>query len=190
MRLRRESSGEVKAKHLLENMLWLRNGSEEIPLIVPNSYVKGISSAPGAYILKENFDKSFEFFTRLIPDDGKGLCLTRICPDKIKGRTDKNITFYWLSRIGREDSLNPESLKRIMKTIKHFLDENERCVVFIQGLEYLRVYNDFSILTDALEKVIQHIIDANSLLILPVDPSSIEDDELTWLEGRLKPLEY
>lgn len=71
--------------------------------------------------------------------------------------------------------------------ITEFLHKAEDAVVLLEGLEYLITENDFPHVIKALHALSDAIVLANARLLLPFNPKTISEKELSILEREFSP---
>jgi len=169
----------------------IRTASPELIGIVP--LIRGFLSAGttiyGSYLFKgSNIEKSFKTLKELALQGKKGLCITREHPDAIKEQYELgNTDIYWLTR-NRVDipSLDPSQIEKLRWIIKDFVSENKNSVVLIDGLEYLIIQNNFNSVLKFVELLKDDIALNDAILILPIDPNTMEPRELALLERYMR----
>ena len=99
------------------------------------------------YLLYEDRpDKSFKILAKLIEDGHPSLCISTVYPDKLRKIYDlEEALIVWLTDSESEgDTIRPERLDfEMSRGIMRFREENDSPVIFIDGLEYLLLENDF-----------------------------------------------
>ena len=135
------------------------------------------------YLVKEKKPHlSFRFFCELINGGFKGLCVSRIYPDKLRKSYDLNkATILWLS-----ESPGPTFLSPIPEKLYHILSKyirgTENCVLLLDGIEYIITHNDFLKTLRFIEDLSEVVALHRAILVIPVSPDSYESKELTLLE--------
>jgi len=90
--------------------------------------------------------------------------------------------FIWLSRIEKEDTGDPTKLHVIQDAILRFLREKGgKAVVYLEGVEYLILYNDFSSVAKFLFSLKDYVISNESMLILYLPPNVLDRTQETTL---------
>ncbi len=131
--------------------------------------------------------KSNEIFLDLVHHGAHGLYITRRNPDEIRREFGLEKTpIIWLTREkSLKDSIDPRDTVEISHTIREFIKKTDNGIVLLDGLEYLVIQNSYS----EILKFIQGLRDAISInkarLIVPLDPSTISQQELHLLRREM-----
>lgn len=142
-----------------------------------------------SYLVKEKgSDRGFAFFHRLLESRNmNGMVITRTFPEKIqKSERFENVPIWWLSREENPQSVDPLSLAKIAHVIKEFVQQKERAVVLLDGLEYLILQNGFETALRFIQALNDLITLNKATLIVPVNPSSLSVKELSLLEKEME----
>jgi GAF domain-containing protein len=145
----------------------------------------------GFLIFEEKADHAFDVFCDLVTHGMEGFCMSRMAPDLIrkKYRLEKT-PIMWLSHSSTKESIDPQDLGKMNHIITEFLHKAEDGVVLLEGLEYLITENDFPRVIKALHALSDAIVLSNARLILPFNPKTLSEKELSILErefNMLKP---
>jgi hypothetical protein len=144
---------------------------------------------PGhSYLIKgRKMDRAFQHFADLVNRDFEGLFITRQHPDHIKkGSFKKTPKVIWLSTTLGKDYVDPHNLGSLTSMIHEFVEDNEKTVIFVDGLEYLMINNDFSRIIKFIEYVNETVMQNNSVFFLAIDERVFKERELAILERNLK----
>lgn len=115
----------------------------------------------------------------------RGLCVTRLYPEKIRERLgSENLEILWLSNVGREDSIRPKDLEKLSLTVEQFVAQAHG-VVLLDGLEYLVTNNNFLTVLRLVQALRDQVAIHDGVLLLAVNPSSLEAHQLTLLEREV-----
>jgi tetratricopeptide (TPR) repeat protein len=135
------------------------------------------------YICKEpKSQKSFQFYLNLINGGAKGLCISRMHPDKLAKKFDLTDSTIWLSKLPCDTCRNPSNLGKLAFTINQYLDKNPASIILLDGLEYLINNNDYQMVIRFIDDIHESIVVNDSIFIIPVSPASYTEKELTLLE--------
>ncbi|MEM3342308.1 MAG: DUF835 domain-containing protein, partial [Thermoplasmata archaeon] len=154
-------------------------------------------------------DKCFSIFMQKVKGNPPmaRLSITRTYPEHIKEKYKvENVKMMWLTQteassqepeIGTigvfslglssseresEDTISPTNIARLTSTIKGFIDSHERSIILLEGLEYLIIQNDFRTVLKLIQLINEYILLKNAILLVPVDPSTMDSKELKLLE--------
>jgi len=138
------------------------------------------------YLIKEERTKrSYEMFENALNSGMKGFCVTRNYPLKIKAKHDlKDTLMIWLSSIGKENSLRPKDLEKLSFSLDQFIS-HEGGIILLDGLEYLITNNNFLTVLRFLQSLRDQVAVNNSVLLLALNPSTLEPSELNLLEKEV-----
>jgi tetratricopeptide (TPR) repeat protein len=141
------------------------------------------------FISKEpKSQKSFNFYLDLINGGAKGLCISRMHPDKLATKYNLKDSTIWLSKLPCETCRNPSNLGKLAFTINQFLDRNPQSVIILDGLEYLISNNDFQMVLRFIDDIHESIVVHDSIFVIPVSTASYNERELTLLERNTSAL--
>lgn len=144
---------------------------------------------PGhSYLIKgRKMDKAFQHFSDLVNRDFEGLFITRQHPDHIdKARFKRRPKVIWLSTTLGKDYVDPHNLGSLTSMIHEFVESHEKTVIFVDGLEYLMINNDFSRIIKLIEYVNETVMQNKSVFFLAIDERVFEERELAILERNLE----
>jgi len=97
------------------------------------------------YVVKERKPfLPYMLFESSLREGNPWLCVTRQFPEKVKEAFDlKDTRVLWLSHTPGTDHHNPTSIGTLATVISSFIERYKKCVVLIDGLEYLVINNGF-----------------------------------------------
>lgn len=120
----------------------------------------------------------FKAFSSMISDGRASLCITRLHPEYVKekfGLTGSR--YYWLTGNEADHALSPKTLSPLLRTVKREC-KNKKLLVFLDGLEYLLLWNDMNKVLDGLEGI-GKALDANGgTIFVSIDPLTFEQKDL------------
>lgn len=144
---------------------------------------------PGrTYLMKgKKVEKAYQHFADLVNRNHKGLQITRQHPDHIDTSILKvRPRIIWLSTTLGTDYVDPQNLGNLTSIIHEFVEHNEETTIFIDGLEYLMINNDFSRVIKFLEYVNEIVMKEGSILFLAIDERAFDEKELALLERNVE----
>src|SRR4030067_737608 len=110
-------------------------------------------------------------------------CVTMNYPAKIRTKFDLGETpVVWLSNVGRENTIRPKDLEKLSLSLEQFLSKSGGGVVLLDGLEYLITNNNFITVLRMIQSLRDQITLHQSILIVAVNPSTMESHQLNLLE--------
>jgi sugar-specific transcriptional regulator TrmB len=139
------------------------------------------------YLIKEekpNF--SFEIYRHLLESGSKGMCITRIPPEKAEKKYGINGNIFWLTHQAHEHPSKIQRLDEIMRKVREFIESEEDTVVLLDGLEYLITRYDFARVLKMAHDLNEIVSLYNSRLLIPLDPRTLEERELALLSREME----
>jgi uncharacterized repeat protein (TIGR01451 family) len=141
----------------------------------------------GYLIMEENPSKSYGLFSDLIDNGYKGLCITRAFPGRvISNYSFEGVSLLWLSRSKDSNSIIPTNLGGLLRDAKDFMEANKDSVILLDGIEYLIVHNDFQRVLKLVHGINELVAINDSVLIMPLNPLTMEKDKVALLRRDLK----
>jgi hypothetical protein len=139
-----------------------------------------------SYLIEEKKpDKSFEFLKLLIKNKVESLCITRLHPKQVKWKYKVRARTLWLSKKEYDYCVSPTDLGVLVSIAEKFIKSTKNGVLLLDGLEYLIISNDFLKILRVVEDIAESIMESNCLLLLPIDPETLDSKELALLERNL-----
>jgi hypothetical protein len=137
-------------------------------------------------ITKESDFAQMIFENYLERSFGFGLSITRVHPSKLATSMILDGTKkIWLSKTPDENSISPTNLTKIAHEITEFLKLKEKCVILLDGLEYLISNNEFPKVMKFIETMHEKIVLNNAVLLVPFNPSALPKNNVELLEKEL-----
>lgn len=142
----------------------------------------------GSFLIKEEKPtKSFKFFSELIAQGAKGLCITRMYPAEIRKRYGIQETdVLWLTKSESEtfkegECISSTNLVSLFSIVKRFLNENERSVILLEGINYLITQNSFKHVLKFTQRLNESVLLNKSNLLVPINPLAMKAREFNLL---------
>jgi len=130
---------------------------------------------------------SYKLFENTLADNVPGLCVTRQFPDKVREAFElKDTRILWLSHTPGKDHHNPTSIGTLATIISSFIERYDRCVVLIDGLEYLVINNGFQQVLRFAEHINEQVMQSRSTVLVPISPNAFSEKELALLERNVE----
>jgi len=177
----------------LNHFHWESNGppadSPEVAEIVDGM-------APGRSYLVKEYGKSrstYMLFKQLADRGYAGLCVSRTKPTILESEYGfGKMETRWLTDIYlTEDNLiNPTNVAQINIIVKDFIKHNQRGAILLEGIEYLIYYNGNDSIIKLLFSLNENVMVSHSMLIVPVDPKSVDPKTLYLLEKDLEVIDF
>ena len=143
------------------------------------------------YIVRERKPfLAFALFENEVSAGLPGLCVTRQFPDKLRDAFNMGeARVIWLSHTPGNDHHNPTSVGTLATLISSFVERYEKCIVIIDGLEYLVINNGFQQVLRFMEHVNEQVMQSKSNVLIPISPGAFSEKELALLERNVEVLE-
>ena len=133
---------------------------------------------------------AFALFENEVSGDLPGLCVTRQFPEKLRETFNlKDSRIIWLSHTPGKDHHNPTSVGTLATLITSFIERYERCIVIIDGLEYLVINNGFQQVLRFMEHVNEQVMQSRSTVLIPISPNAFSEKELALIERNVEVIE-
>jgi len=133
---------------------------------------------------------AYKLFENALAEGVPGLCVTRQFPDKVREMFDlKDTRVLWLSHTPGKDHHNPTSIGTLATIISSFIERYKKCVVLIDGLEYLVINNGFQQVLRFVEHINEQVMQSQSTTLIPISPSAFSEKELALVERNVQVIE-
>jgi hypothetical protein len=145
--------------------------------------VKEVKGDSRISLLIEGYPRTgYQTYCKIMGNSTSGLCISRLHPDYVaqKYGLDRSKR-YWLSGQKGEDVIAPKSLNHLVKVIRSEMRGRSGGKVFLDGLEYLLLFNDMSKVMGMLEEIDSLLKAADVELFVSLDPLTFEQKELDRL---------
>jgi hypothetical protein len=142
-------------------------------------------------IQEEKPEKATDVFVNLVTHGTQGLYITRRYPKEVREAYNLKVTpIIWLTHEKTDEGhINPTDIVELSHTIKEFIKKTTDGVVLIDGLEYLITQNDYKDILKFIQSLTDSIAVSSSRLIIPIDPSSLDEQQFHLLKRDMKVLE-
>jgi len=101
----------------------------------------------------------------------------------------KPTKYFWLSRVEGLNSVSPSSLHVILEEAVKFMKIMRNSIIYIEGIEYLILYNDFKSVAKFLFTLRDYAIVEKSLLLIFVSPDVLEKSHYSILRREFEILD-
>ncbi len=132
--------------------------------------------------------RAYEALKRLLAEGRRGLVITRTHPVRVQQQYGFDCPVMWIAKNIKTTTsagvinLEPTRLMKIHGTISDFIKVNPGAVVLLDGLEYLVTENGFSSVMKAIQLTNEEVAMTGALLLVPIDPRTMETQQLGYLE--------
>lgn len=134
-------------------------------------------------LLIEGYPRNgYQTYSKIVGRSTSGLCISRLHPDYVAQKYGLELAKrYWLTSQRNDDAIAPKSLHQIIKTLRLELRGRAGGTIFMDGLEYLLLFNDMNKVMVALDEIDDLLKAANVELIMSIDPLTFEQRDLEKL---------
>ncbi|MEE9151467.1 MAG: isoleucine--tRNA ligase [Thermoplasmata archaeon] len=141
----------------------------------------------GTHLIKSEIaDAPYSLIVEAVGKGHSAIVFTRDFPNKLRNRFNFGDTkIYWLSNIGKEDTVRPKNLERLSLLMEQFLGRDTKGLILLSGIEYLITNNNFITVLRLIQSLRDQVAVNNSILIIPVNPSILESSQLNHLEREV-----
>jgi hypothetical protein len=170
-----------QAAHFVESTRFLFSPVVENTL--PTEMKYKLESGESYLVESAQPTEAFDIFRDAVTHGIQGFSICRMHPKKVRHRFDlKKTPILWLSTIEAEDSVDPKDLAKINHMLNEFLKRASDCILLVEGLEYLIIQNNFEKVVKALHSLNDYVTVSNSRLLVPINPKTLSEKELSILE--------
>lgn len=134
-------------------------------------------------LLVEGYPRyGFQVLSKLLDSGRRGICITRLHPDYVIQKHGlHDVECHWLSGCKGKNVMSPKSLSQIVRMLKTGAKADRNMLVFLDGLEYLLIWNDMSKIMGALDEIDDALVGTNAEMLICIDPLSLEQRDLDRL---------
>jgi PAS domain S-box-containing protein len=141
-----------------------------------------------SYIITDKkYYSSIDLLVDLTINDFRGLIITRGNPDQIIKEVPKSkyIEIVLLTSEQHKDFINISNFEKLLEKIKQFSKKYEKTVILLDGIHYLISRFSFQEFIKALYDINDIIAKNKAILLVRIDPSTIESNQLALIENEL-----
>ena len=153
-----------------------------------------ISLLPGTtYVLQEEKpQKSLQLFSELVSHGMDGLCISRYNPETLSERYSvPEQTVIWLTQKSEPGykTVDPTNFPRMSGMISDFLEKASYPIVMLEGFGYLITQSNYETVLRFIQSQRDEIALKNAIMLVHIDPLSLDTKELHRLASELEPLQ-
>lgn len=120
---------------------------------------------------------------RYVPGGARLLSITRTFPDKLSFPLSLGCSdIYWLTGLVGEKRISPSSLGRIVSIVKNFIENSPGTAIFLEGIEYLVLENDFNSVLRMLSQLSDLAVHHSATMVVFVDSVALTQRESALIE--------
>ncbi|UCD14548.1 MAG: PAS domain S-box protein, partial [Thermoplasmatales archaeon] len=139
------------------------------------------------YLIPDKDNKSaLDLFVSLSKLDHEGLFVARATPEMIKSMPSlrgSQVALLSQEKLGGFENISDH--EALITKIGEFSGKNPDSVVLLDGVHYLLTKFSFEKFTDALYTIREIVSNTNSMLLLRLDPSLIDERQMAVMENEL-----
>jgi Na+/proline symporter/archaellum biogenesis ATPase FlaH len=152
-----------------------------------------MSLIPGTtYVIEEEKPNgSFELFAELVNHNMDGLCISRSNPEILNERYNiPTETLIWLTQKSEPEhkTVDPTNFPRLSSMIAEFLERASYPVILLEGVGYLITQSNYETVLRFIQSQRDEIALKDAVMIVYIDPLSLDTKELHRMESELEPL--
>ena len=150
-----------------------------------------ISLIPGTtYIItEEKPQKSLEIFSELVRHGMEGLCLSRYNPKTLNERYNvPEDAVIWLTQKSEPGyrTVDPTNFPRLSSMISDFLDRANYPIILLEGMGYLITQSNYETVLRFVQSQRDEIALRNAIMLVHIDPLSLDTKELHRLGSEME----
>lgn len=154
-----------------------------------NLELVGKPTEKNSYIVKDTLpNRAYDFLSEKITDGYKGLCVTRTNPADIKKKYNIDMPIIWLSNQKNKDFLTSTNIITLKNRIKDFIKKNKKAIILLDRVDYLINMHGFTDILKLIYSINDEILINKSILMLNVNPDTLNPQELSLLEQEFQEL--
>lgn len=118
-----------------------------------------------------------------------GLILTRSAPDQVRRKKLKKQRILQLSMGSKENTISPDNVVNILLRMKEFMASKKDNILLLDGLDYIIIQNTFEDALSLIQKLAESVTLYRGILLVSLNPKSLDEKQLVLLEGEMELLE-
>lgn len=135
------------------------------------------------FIVDQRLDKMLAIARDLVSGGSSVLCISRFHPDLVNETwSERGMESIWLSERPGTRNVPPGQLSRLTQNAVAFTKNNPNCVILLDGIEYLSLFNDFQRLQMFIEQMNDIVMESRAILVIAVDPRLFDPRSLAKLQ--------
>lgn len=120
---------------------------------------------------------SYAVFSKVLHGEN-GVCITRLHPEYVIEKFGPmNAQFYWLSKMKDKSALPPNNISTLVKQVRKEIEGGCKRF-FLDGLEYLLLWNDMNAIINAMQEIDKLLVQADGSMMISIDPLTFEERDL------------
>jgi len=151
--------------------------------------ISGVDVKPGhSYLIEEERPVgSNKIFANKVQQGFKGIEITRMNPKQVRQEFGTKGEILWLTdKDSKTEKTVAPSLEMIVHTIESFMSPGEKCVLLVDGVQYLVSNTSFEGVLRFIRRLIDDFSESSSIMMISVSPGTLTTQELSILERELE----
>jgi len=151
--------------------------------------VHGKLSRRKSYLIEDNISSAIYTFENLISSGFKGLLITRTDPKNvidIDYSEQFEILFFNRDKIGKNKNIS--DLNELVTRVTQFTKNKNKSVILLNRIDYLISRFSFEEFIDTLYQINNVIVSNNSLLLVHINPSILDERQMSIIKEELNPM--
>ncbi len=130
-------------------------------------------------------DPAYKLFTQAI-GESQGLLISRTNPRQLKHFYDLgNADVMWLTDMSEGDGTISSVLEELMEVLMSRINQKERCVIMLDGIEYLVHIHGFDPVVNLIRRTKDSISERDIIFLVPLSPKTLKPEECAVIEREL-----
>jgi Na+/proline symporter len=141
-------------------------------------------------IAEEKPQKSLELFSELVRHGMGGLCLSRYNPEILRERYNVPAdSVIWLTQKSepKYKTVDPTNFPRLSSMISDFLSQANYPLILLEGMGYLITQSNYETVLRFVQSQRDEIALENAIMLVHIDPLSLDTKELHRLGSEMEP---
>ena len=118
-----------------------------------------------------------------------GLVISRLSPEQMRKKKLKKQKILQLSSATKEDSIPPDNVVNILLRMKEFMTSKRNSILLLDSLDYIVIQNTFEDALSLVQKLAESVTLYKGIVLVSLNPKSLDEKELILLEGEMELLE-
>lgn len=153
--------------------------------------MREVKASPGhCYLIEEERPTYSNVLLERKMDEGyRGLVITRMNPKRIRDEFKSPPEILWLTDkdSSQEKTVQP-SLEMIIHVIQEYMQEGEKGMIVLDGIQYLASATSFDAVLRFLRSLIDEVSESDAILAISMSPETMRPQEVAILEREMEVL--
>jgi chromosomal replication initiator protein DnaA len=153
--------------------------------------MKEVKVAPGhCYLIEEEKPMySNVLLARKMGERYRGLVITRMNPNRIRGEFETQPEILWLTdKQSSQEVTVPPSLETIIHKIQEFMEGEGPGMIVLDGIQYLASSTNFEAVLRFLRSLIDEVSESRCIFTISLSPETMKPQEVSILEREMEVL--